>query len=332
MNINPSDIDAALKSIQATQDEQSLESIRLQWLGKQGTITKAFKGLGAIDPKEKAATAQQLNQAKDQLNAAINAQKKYFANKILEEKLAQKIDVTLPPFAEASGQVHPIHQVIQKLNVFFAHRGFESKSDFNFEIEDETHNFDLLNIPSYHPARSMQDTFYCGEHILRTHVSAAQPRILKSSKLPLSVVVFGRVFRCDPLDATHSPVFHQMECLHIDRKCNFGHLKHIIEEFILHLFGERLPVRYRSSYFPFTEPSVEIDVWMPSKNAWLEILGAGMVHPNVIREAGHDPSEYRGFAFGVGIERLAMLYFGLDDIRDLYGSDLQLLGDCYLWH
>lgn len=332
MDLNQSDIDQGINAINKAQTSPELESQRIYWMGKQGIITQAFKALGSLSAEEKPIIATKLNEFKTQITQSLSTQKAIVKNIELKKEIDTKIDVTLEPRLITQGQHHPIHQVIKKLNYFFSQRGFESRSEFNLEIEDEWHNFELLNIPSHHPARSMQDTFYCGEKILRTHVSAAQPRILKNSKLPLNAVVFGRVFRCDTPDATHTPVFHQMECLRIDRNCNFGHLKTIIEEFITFLFGKKLPIRYRASYFPFTEPSVEIDVWMPSKNSWLEILGAGMVHPNVIKNAGHDPVDYRGFAFGVGIERLAMLYFDLDDVRELYNSDLSLLGDCYLWH
>lgn len=331
MDLKQADIDHGLRAIQQAVTTTDLETQRLHWMGKQGLITQAFKTIGRLSVEEKPAVAKQLNEFKSQIIDVLAKQKELVKKIELQKAIDDKIDVTLEPRLLAQGHHHPIHQVIKKLNYFFAQRGFESRSDYNLEIEDEWHNFELLNIPAHHPARSMQDTFYCGEKILRTHVSAAQPRILKNSKLPLSAVVFGRVFRCDTPDATHTPVFHQMECLRIDRHCNFGHLKTIIEDFITFLFGEKLPIRYRASYFPFTEPSVEIDVWMPEKKAWLEILGAGMVHPNVIKNAGHDPSVYRGFAFGVGIERLAMLYFDLDDVRELYNSDLSLLGDCYLW-
>lgn len=332
MDLNQSDIDLGIEAIKAALTAADLETQRLHWMGRQGLITQAFKTIGALSPEEKPLIAKQLNDYKTSITDSLAKQKEVVQALELQKAIDKKIDVTIEPRLIPQGQHHPIHQVIRKLNSFFAQRGFESKSEYNLEIEDEWHNFELLNIPSHHPARSMQDTFYCGEKILRTHVSAAQPRILKNATLPLSAVVFGRVFRCDTPDATHTPVFHQMECLRIDRHCHFGHLKTIIEDFITFLFGEKLPIRYRASYFPFTEPSVEIDVWMPKKNAWLEILGAGMVHPNVIKNAGHDPSDYRGFAFGVGIERLAMLYFDLDDVRELYNSDLSLLGDCYLWH
>lgn len=332
MDLNQSDIDHGLEAIKAAVSTADLEAQRLHWMGRQGRITQAFKTLGSLSPEEKPRIAKQLNEFKTLITDCLSHQKNLVQALELQKAIDEKVDVTNEPRLITQGQHHPIHQVIRKLNFFFSQRGFESKSEYNLEIEDEWHNFELLNIPSHHPARSMQDTFYCGEKILRTHVSAAQPRILKNATLPLSAVVFGRVFRCDTPDATHTPVFHQMECLRIDRNCHFGHLKTIIEEFIIFLFGEKLPIRYRASYFPFTEPSVEIDVWMPKKNAWLEILGAGMVHPNVIKNAGHDPSDYRGFAFGVGIERLAMLYFDLDDVRELYNSDLSLLGDCYLWH
>lgn len=331
MDLKQSDIDNGLEAIKKACTTKELETQRLAWMGKQGAITQAFKSLGTLSAEEKPKVAKTLNTFKTLITNQLALQKDYVAKLELDKAINTKIDVSIDPSYKISGQHHPIHQVIKKLNQFFSLRGFESKSEYNLEIEDEWHNFEMLNIPSHHPARSMQDTFYCGEKILRTHVSATQPRILKDSKLPLNAVVFGRVYRCDTPDATHTPVFHQMECISINRHCNFGHLKTIIEDFILFLFGEKLPIRYRASYFPFTEPSVEIDVWMPEKNAWLEILGAGMVHPNVIKNAGHDPSSFRGFAFGVGIERLAMLYFDLDDVRDLYGSDLSLLGDCYLW-
>ena len=331
MDLSQSDIDKGLIAIKAAKTAVDLESEMLHWMGKQGLITQAFKSMGALSKDDKPRIAKQLNEFKTAITDCLVTQKNIVQTLELNKAIEKKIDVSVEPRLLTQGHHHPIHQVIRKLNYFFSQRGFESKSEYNLEIEDEWHNFELLNIPSHHPARSMQDTFYCGEKILRTHVSAAQPRMLKNSKLPLSAVVFGRVFRCDTPDATHTPVFHQMECIRIDRNCNFGHLKTIIEDFISFLFGEKLPIRYRASYFPFTEPSVEIDVWMPEKNAWLEILGAGMIHPDVIKNAGHDPSDFRGFAFGVGIERLAMLYFELDDVRELYNSDLSLLGDCYLW-
>ncbi|MAH61485.1 MAG: phenylalanine--tRNA ligase subunit alpha [Legionellales bacterium] len=332
MMINAQDIHDGINIINQTQTEADLESARLHWLGKKGLLTNAFKALGALDKDERVEKAKSLNEFKEKIQAALVQSKLRISQILLNEKLNQQLDMTLPARDAIKGNTHPISQVINQLHRFFELRGFTSYSaEHNFDVEEESNNFSLLNIPENHPARSMQDTFFIGSQLLRTHVSASQPRILKQLNPPIKAVVFGRVYRSDQPDVTHVPVFHQMECLYIDKKCHFGHLKDTIDAFIRYLFGHSMKTRYRSSYFPFTEPSVEIDVWMPEEKQWLEILGAGMVHPNVIKNCGHDPDSFRGFAFGVGIERLAMLYFGLKDVRQLYGADVELLSGCDLW-
>lgn len=332
MMINAQDIREGINLINQTETESDLESARLYWLGKKGVLTNAFKALGTLEKEERVQHAKLLNEFKTQIQEALTHSKVRISQILLNEELNIQLDMTLPARNSKKGNTHPISQVINQLHRFFELRGFTSySSEHNFDVEEESNNFSLLNIPENHPARSMQDTFFIGSQLLRTHVSASQPRILKQQNPPIKAVVFGRVYRSDQPDVTHVPVFHQMECLYIDEHCHFGHLKDTIDAFISYLFGHAMKTRYRSSYFPFTEPSVEIDVWMPEEKKWLEILGAGMVHPNVIKNCGHDPESLRGFAFGVGIERLAMLYFGLKDVRQLYGADIELLSGCDLW-
>ena len=330
--ISASDITAGLSNIQSTDNLTDLDALRVFWLGKNGLITKEFKQMSTLSKEQKADLAKVLNDYKCKILEAIAAHKNTLLDRAIDQELSKSKDVSLPARRMCIGRIHPITQVINKLYHFFELRGFTSFShDHNCELESEDNNFTFLNIPENHPARSMQDTFFIKDKVLRTHVSASQPRILKSVEPPIKAVVFGRVYRSDQPDATHVPVFHQMECLYVDNTCSFSHLKDTIDAFITYIFGEKMKIRYRSSYFPFTVPSVEIDVWLPQEKKWLEILGAGMVHPEVLRKAGHDPDKLRGFAFGVGIERLAMIYFGLSDVRQLYGADLDLLAGCNLW-
>lgn len=323
---------ATIESISNAKTITNLEAIRVELVGKNGAITREFKTLASLSLEQKKEYASTLNQLKEQTLTALCKQKEQLEELALQEELKKSIDVTLPYTGFNSGSQHPISQIIFKALKFFNLRGFNSYSDnFNYEIEDEDNNFNLLNIPEHHPARSMQDTFFLKDNILRTHVSAAQPRLLKSIPLPLKAVVFGKVYRSDQPDSTHVPVFHQMECLYVDKECNFSQLKSLIDQFLQEIFGSNIQYRYRSSYFPFTEPSVEVDVWNPIKGQWLEILGAGMVQPKVLEYAGHDSKIYQGFAFGIGIERLAMLSLGLSDVRELYGSDLDMLKTAYIW-
>lgn len=326
----------ALNEINSISSLDDLDNFRVKYLGKKGIVTAQMKLISTIDADKKKEFASSLNILKNDLNNVINEKhtilKESEINKLIE---AEKIDITLPYFEKNVGKIHPITQTIDELIEIFGSLGFELKE--GPDIEDDWHNFQALNIPDAHPAREMQDTFYLpkdenGENVvLRTHTSPVQVRTMETQKPPIRIIAPGRTYRCDS-DLTHTPMFHQIEGLVIDTDVNLSNLKYIINQFLKKFFElDDVPLKFRPSYFPFTEPSIEIDILCERKNNelkigtgkdWLEIMGCGMVHPNVLTAAGINPDEYQGFAFGIGIERLAMLKYGISDLRTFFDGDI----------
>ncbi|KPD23654.1 MULTISPECIES: phenylalanine--tRNA ligase subunit alpha [Idiomarina] len=302
---------------------QALDDVRVQYMGKKGQLTELLKGLGKLDPSERREAGQKINEAKQQVQTSINSRKELLKAEELKAKLeAERIDVTLPGRNSAVGGVHPVTQTIRRIEQFFGDLGFSVKE--GPEVEDGFHNFDALNIPANHPARADHDTFYfTPSTMLRTQTSGVQIRTMEVEKPPLRIISPGRVYRND-YDQTHTPMFHQVEGLMVDTDVSFTQLKGILEDFLTHFFEESLQVRFRPSYFPFTEPSAEVDV-MGKDGKWLEVLGCGMVHPNVLKAVGIDPEKYTGFAFGMGVERLTMLRYGVTDLRAFFENDLRFL-------
>ena len=302
---------------------QALDDVRVQYMGKKGQLTELLKGLGKLDPSERREAGQKINEAKQQVQTSINSRKELLKAEELKAKLeAERIDVTLPGRNSAVGGVHPVTQTIRRIEQFFGDLGFSVKE--GPEVEDGFHNFDALNIPANHPARADHDTFYfTPSTMLRTQTSGVQIRTMEVEKPPLRIISPGRVYRND-YDQTHTPMFHQVEGLMVDTDVSFTQLKGILEDFLTHFFEESLQVRFRPSYFPFTEPSAEVDV-MGKDDKWLEVLGCGMVHPNVLKAVGIDPEKYTGFAFGMGVERLTMLRYGVTDLRAFFENDLRFL-------
>jgi phenylalanyl-tRNA synthetase alpha chain len=327
-----------LRQIASAADADALEQIRVGALGRNGQVTGLLKGLGALAPDERKARGAAVNTLKNEIEAALGTAKSRGESASLEQRLKEeRIDVTLPVKAESDGRIHPISQTIDELIAIFGEMGFTVAEGPH--IEDDFYNFTALNIPPEHPARQEQDTFYLAgpegsRKVLRTHTSPVQIRTMKVQKPPIRIIVPGRTFRSDH-DATHSPMFHQVEGLVIDKHIHMGHLKGCLIEFCRTFFDiDDLPVRFRPSYFPFTEPSAEVDIGCSREGGglkigagadWLEILGSGMVHPKVLANCGVDPAEYQGFAFGMGIERIAMLKYGIPDLRTFYESDLRWL-------
>lgn len=325
----------ATAAIEAAADAASLEKLRVEWLGKKGRVTDLLKGLGQLSAEERPKAGAEINEVKQLLSALISERKDTLQQAAIAEQLAsESLDVTLPGRSEDLGALHPITRTIDRMSEFFMALGFEVVE--GPEIEDDYHNFEALNIPAHHPARAMHDTFYIDEtHVLRTHTSGVQIRTMESREAPLRVICPGRVYRCDS-DLTHSPMFHQVEGLLIDENVSFGQLKGVIQDF-LHAFFEQdsLSVRFRPSYFPFTEPSAEVDIQcvkcagegcrICSGTGWLEVMGCGMVHPRVLEMSGVDTERFSGFAFGMGVERLAMLRYGIGDLRLNFENDLRFL-------
>jgi len=325
----------AVVAIEAASDITALEELRVSYLGKKGALTGLLKNLGQLSAEERPKAGAEINAVKQQLNDQLNARKASLHGAAVAAQLAEEaIDVTLPGRRAETGSLHPITRTIQRMETFFSSMGFEVVE--GPEIEDDYHNFEALNIPAHHPARAMHDTFYVDDtHVLRTHTSGVQVRTMEAQQPPIRVICPGRVYRCDS-DLTHSPMFHQVEGLLIDETSNFGHLKGLLEDF-LHAFFERddLSVRLRPSYFPFTEPSAEVDIQcvkcsgagcrVCSHTGWIEVLGCGMVNPKVLEMSGIDPDKYRGFAFGMGVERLSMLRYGIGDLRLNFDNDLRFL-------
>jgi len=312
----------ARAAIEAAADAGALDQVRVQYLGKKGVMTEQMKALGALPAEEKPKAGQAINQAKQQILGAINARKVALQEAELNARLAQEtLDVTLPGRANEMGGLHPVTRTINRIQTFFGELGFEVKQ--GPEVEDDFHNFDALNIPAHHPARADHDTFYFNPSLmLRTQTSGVQIRTMEKQKPPIRIMSPGRVYRND-YDQTHTPMFHQVEGLLVDEKVSFSELKGILHDFLRNFFEQDLQVRFRPSYFPFTEPSAEVDVL--GKNGWLEVLGCGMVHPNVLRSVGIDPEQYCGFAFGMGVERLTMLRYGVTDLRAFFENDLRFL-------
>ena len=326
----------ATAAIESAGDSAALEKLRVEWLGKKGRVTDLLKSLGQLDADERPKVGAEINAVKQLLSERISERKKTLQQAAIASQLAaEALDVTLPGRREDLGALHPITRTIDRMAAYFGALGFEVVE--GPEIEDDYHNFEALNIPAHHPARAMHDTFYIDDtHVLRTHTSGVQVRTMETREPPLWVICPGRVYRCDS-DLTHSPMFHQVEGLLIDENVSFGQLKGIIQEFLNAFFEQDgLAVRFRPSYFPFTEPSAEVDIQcvkcagkgcrICSGTGWLEVMGCGMVHPGVLEMSGVDTERYQGFAFGMGVERLAMLRYGIGDLRLNFENDLRFLG------
>ena len=315
-------VEQALAAIEGASDLKILDDIRVDYLGKKGKITDMMKLMATLSPQEKPAFGQKVNEAKQKVQQFLSQRIEGLKAAELEQKLqAEKIDVTLPGRRLGNGGLHPVTRTIERIESFFGELGFSVKQ--GPEVEDDYHNFDALNIPEHHPARADHDTFYFNPIVgLRTQTSGVQIRTMEVEKPPLRIISPGRVYRND-YDMTHTPMFHQVEGLLVDENVNFAELKGILHDFLRNFFEEDLEIRFRPSYFPFTEPSAEVDV--KGKNGWLEVLGCGMVHPNVLRGVGIDPDKYSGFAFGMGVERLAMLRYGVNDLRAFFENDLRFL-------
>ena len=325
---------SALDEVAASKTLAALDEVRVRWLGKKGLLTEQLKSLGALPAAERPAAGARINEAKQQVESAIEAARELLSRAAVEAELeAGRIDVTLPGRGEARGGVHPVTRARLRIERIFRDSGFEVAT--GPEIEDDFHNFEALNIPADHPARAMHDTFYFPDgRLLRTHTSPVQIRELRKGRLPLAMIMPGRVYRVDH-DMTHSPMFHQVEGLVVDEHVSFAHLKSVLQGFLRAFFEKDLRMRLRPSYFPFTEPSAEVDMScvfcdgagcrVCKHTGWLEIAGCGMVHPNVFAAAGVDAERWTGYAFGMGIERLAMLRYGVNDLRLFYESDLRFL-------
>lgn len=326
-------------AIDQASDLKTLEALRIEYLGKQGHFTQALKILGTLPPTDRPKAGQIINQAKEAITDLLQTKKQNLESKVLGAQLkAETIDVTLPGRGMRLGQFHPITLTLDRIIRWYEALGFSVEE--GPDIEDDYHNFEALNIPSHHPARAMHDTFYFPDgRVLRTHTSPVQIRVMKTQKPPFRFIAIGKAYRCD-FDISHTPQFHQVEGFMVDEHIHFGNLKGVLEHFLQFFFEqEHLKARFRPSYFPFTEPSAEVDIQcvkcqgkgcrICSHTGWLEILGCGMVHPKVLENCGVDPKRYRGFAFGMGVERVAMLRYGIDDIRLLFENDLRFLEQFY---
>ena len=316
-----------LDQIAAAATLEALDALRVGLLGKSGSITEQLKQLGKLPPEERKARGERINQAKERVAAAIAARRAQLERQALDARLAaERVDVTMPGRGSEPGTLHPVTRTLERIGAIFQRLGYQLAS--GPEIEDDYHNFEALNFPPHHPARAMHDTFYFGDgRLLRTHTSPVQIRAMQGRKPPLRVIAPGKVYRSDS-DHTHSPMFHQVEGLLVDESSNFGDLKGTLAQFVGAFFERDFEMRFRPSYFPFTEPSAEVDIrWErpDGSSAWLEVLGCGMVHPRVLRECGIDPERYTGFAFGLGVERFAMLRYGVQDLRAFFDNDLRFL-------
>jgi len=333
--------DTYLNRIKDAGDEGAVEELRLAALGKKGEISLLMRELGKMSPEERQTTGANLNRLKDELDAALRARKASLGDAALEQRLAAEwLDVTLPGRPRRMGTIHPVSQVMDELTAIFADMGFSVAE--GPQVESDWYNFDALNIPPEHPARQEHDTFFMNRaegdarppHVLRTHTSPVQIRALEANGAPIRVIAPGRVYRMD-MDQTHTPMFHQVEGLAIDRNISMANLKWVLEEFCRAFFEvPSVELRFRASHFPFTEPSAEVDIrcsWVGGQlkigegDSWMEILGSGMVHPKVLKAAGVDPTQWQGFAFGMGIDRIAMLKYGIPDLRAFFESDLRWL-------
>lgn len=324
----------ALQAIERTGDEKSLDALRVQYLGKKGSFTDLLKSLGQLPAEERPAAGEKINQAKKSLQQAIESRKGELVSAALDAKLnAERLDVTLPGRRQSKGGLHPITITIERIKSIFAAAGYDVAE--GPEIEDDYHNFEALNIPAHHPARAMHDTFYVSPGtVLRTHTSPVQVHVMENGEPPFRMICPGRVYRCDS-DLTHTPMFHQVEGLLVDERVSMADLKGTVVEFLQAYFEADMPVRFRPSYFPFTEPSAEVDMGcvscggkgcrICSHTGWLEVMGCGMVHPRVLQMSGVDTERYSGFAFGMGVERLAMLRYGVSDLRLYFENDIRFL-------
>jgi phenylalanyl-tRNA synthetase alpha chain len=307
----------------AAEDLTALDAVRVRFLGKKGVFTLRLREVGKLPAAEIPAAGKAINDAKSALSTAIEARRAAFEAQGLEAQLrADALDVTLPGRGEERGHLHPVTRTLRRMIEILGQAGFSVHT--GPEVEDDVHNFTALNIPADHPARAMHDTFYLRSGLLlRTHTSPVQIRALRAHGAPIRLIAPGRVYRRDS-DLTHTPMFTQVEGLTVDRNVSFANLKSLLYEFVSKFFEREVKLRFRPSYFPFTEPSAEVDVWSES-GRWLEILGCGMVHPNVLRNAGVDPARFSGYAFGMGVERLAMLRYGVTDLRAFFENDLRFL-------
>jgi phenylalanyl-tRNA synthetase alpha chain len=316
-------LDEALKQFAEIRDEAELEQVKARFLGKDGKLTVLLKGLGKLSAEERPKAGARINQVKQGIETALQQRRESLKQNKLEQKMAaESLDVTLPERGMGTGGLHPVTRTLERIEQLFHSLGFATTS--GPEIERDFYNFTALNIPENHPARAMHDTFYIDpQHVLRTHTSPVQIRYMEGHQPPLKIISSGRVYRVDS-DATHSPMFHQVEGLWVDEDISFANLKGVVKDFLQRFFEQdNLQVRFRPSFFPFTEPSAEID--MSWNGGWLEIGGCGMVHPNVLKQVDIDSEYYLGFAFGLGVERLAMLRYGVNDLRLFYESDLRFL-------
>ncbi len=332
--------DKYLGAIAGAGDEAALEDIRVAAMGKQGEVALKMRELGKMTPEERQGAGPALNRLKEEITSAISAKKSALADAALDERLRHEwLDVTLPGRPRPQGTIHPVSQVTDEVSAIFADMGFAVAE--GPQVESDWYNFDALNIPPEHPTRTEMDTFYMHRepgdnrppHVLRTHTSPVQIRAMENAGAPIRVIAPGRVYRAD-YDQTHTPMFHQIEGLAIDRDLSMANLKWVLEEFFSAFFGTGVKTRFRASHFPFTEPSAEVDIqcsWeggmvkVGEGDDWMEVLGSGMVHPHVLRSAGVDPDEWQGFAFGMGIDRMAMLKYGIPDLRAFFDSDLRWL-------
>jgi phenylalanyl-tRNA synthetase alpha chain len=319
--------DEALGAIAAAATLDALEAQRVALLGKSGAITAELKALGKLSPDERKTRGAEVNAAKEKISVAIAARKQTLEGAALEQRLAsESIDITQPGRDGERGTIHPLTRTRERVEAIFAQLGYSVAE--GPEIEDDWHNFEALNFPAHHPARAMHDTFYFGDgRLLRTHTSPVQIRAMRGKQPPVRIIAPGKVYRSDS-DQTHSPMFHQVEGLLVDESATFADLKGTLQAFVAAFFGQALEMRFRPSYFPFTEPSAEVDIrWQRDDGGvrWLEVLGCGMVHPNVLKHCGIDPERYIGFAFGMGVERLAMLRYGVTDLRAFFESDVRFL-------
>lgn len=326
--------DSFEKELGTVSDTNGLELLRVKYAGKKGLVAEQMKLLASIPAEDKKAFGQKVNELKDFVNSALDAKKETLKAGELSARLKREsIDATLPGDFRTPGREHPINQILEELSDIFVSMGFDVEE--GPEVEEDYYNFEALNMPKDHPARDMQDTFYVsGDVVLRTHTSPVQIRVMKKRKPPLRMIAPGKVYRCDA-DVSHTPMFHQLEGLVVDKGISFSHLKGVLEVFVHRVFSPDTPVRFRPSFFPFTEPSAEVDIGcifckgqgcgVCKRTGWIEILGAGMVNPKVLRMCDIDPDEYSGFAFGLGMERIAMLKFSIDDIRMYFANDVRFL-------
>ncbi|GAB3098926.1 phenylalanine--tRNA ligase subunit alpha [Aestuariicella hydrocarbonica] len=339
--------DEALKLVADAQDLAALDHVRVEYLGKKGQITALLKSLGKLSAEERPAAGAKINEAKQVVQEQLVVRKGAMEQAAIDAKLAEEtIDVTLPGRGQSNGGLHPVTRTLKRIEKIFASVGYAV--EVGPEIEDDYHNFEALNIPGHHPARAMHDTFYVNseqvksdgtaasdaKYVLRTHTSPVQVRTMENQEPPIRIICPGRVYRCDS-DLTHTPMFHQVEGLVVDKNISFADLKGTVDQFLKAFFEADVPVRFRPSYFPFTEPSAEVDIQCTncggegcrvcSHTGWLEIMGCGMVHPNVFKASGVDTETYTGFAFGMGVERLAMLRYGVNDLRMFFENDLKFL-------